>query len=275
MRALPGFRSRLSSRRGCGRPSPRTSRASAHFWTAISPRGRGARPSRISKIRKFQSIPRKGEIMLDIVNNPPEPTTQEPEHGADRPELSRKGFIITYPMFRYWNKDSVEEGLKPKPLNLYVHTPYCIQRCAYCYFKTTTLKDNRLQEIDRYVSSVCKEIELVSRHYDLKNRPIETVYFGGGTPTLLTEENIDRLFTALRDNFAIGDAQITFEGEPVTLTERKAARLQRNGVKRISLGIQSFKEEVVFLTGRRDTEEQTFKAIELAKNTGAEVNIDL
>ena len=215
--------------------------------------------------------------MLDIVNDQPQTTPQEPEpaHGTDRPELSRKGFIITYPMFRYWNKDAVEEGLKPKPLNLYVHTPYCIQRCAYCYFKTTTLKDNRLQEIDNYVGSVCREIELISEYYDLKKRPIETVYFGGGTPTLLTEENIDRLFGALHDNFAIGDAQITFEGEPVTLTERKAARLQSNGVKRISLGIQSFKEEVVFLTGRRDTEEQTFKAIELAKNTGAQVNIDL
>ena len=216
--------------------------------------------------------------MIDITNDPTQQVPQEgpePANGAGKPDLSRKGFIITYPMFRYWNKESVPEGLKPKPLNLYVHTPYCIQRCAYCYFKTTTLKDNRLQEIDRYVSSVCKEIELVSKYYDLKNRPIETVYFGGGTPTLLTEDNIDKLFSTLRANFSVGDAQITFEGEPVTLTERKAALLKRNGVKRISLGIQSFQEEVVFLTGRRDTEEQTVKAIELAKSTGAEVNIDL
>ena len=87
--------------------------------------------------------------MIDLTDGTPQPIPtaqdQEPAHGSDRPELSRKGFIITYPMFRYWNKDAVEEGVKPKPLNLYVHTPYCIQRCAYCYFKTTTLKDNRLQ----------------------------------------------------------------------------------------------------------------------------------
>ncbi|HXU46981.1 MAG TPA: coproporphyrinogen-III oxidase family protein [Thermoanaerobaculia bacterium] len=214
--------------------------------------------------------------MLDIVRDDQgRERGPEPPLGGDKPELSRKGFIITYPMFRYWNKEAVEEGLRPRPLNLYVHTPYCIQRCAYCYFKTTTLKDNRLQEIDRYVDSVCREIELAAEYYGLRNRPIETVYFGGGTPTLLTEDNIDRLFATLRANFSLGDAQITFEGEPVTLTERKAALLARNKVKRISLGIQSFKEEVVFLTGRRDTEEQTFKAIELAKNTGAEVNIDL
>jgi oxygen-independent coproporphyrinogen III oxidase len=213
--------------------------------------------------------------MLDITKNDQDLQRDPGPAGGGKPELSRKGFLITYPMFRYWNKDALGDGLTPRPLNLYVHTPYCIQRCAYCYFKTTTLKENRLQEINRYVSAVCQEIELISEHYSLEKRPIETVYFGGGTPTLLTEENIDKLFSTLRASFAIGDAQITFEGEPVTLTERKAECLKRNNVKRISLGIQSFKEEVVFLTGRRDTEEQTVKAIELAKSTGAEVNIDL
>lgn len=215
--------------------------------------------------------------MLDVVKDQPQPTG----HGAEpvkidgKPELTRKGFILTYPMFRYWGKESVEDGLKPAPLNLYVHMPYCIQRCAYCYFKTTTLKENRLQEIDRYVNAVCQEIEIGARHFGLGERPVETVYFGGGTPTLMSEENIDKLFATLRANFTFADPQITFEGEPVTLTPRKAAVLQRNGVNRISLGMQSFKEEIVFQTGRRDTEEQAMEAIRLAKDTGAQVNIDL
>lgn len=215
--------------------------------------------------------------MLDIVNDQPQQPVREPEpvQATGKPELTRKGFILTYPMFRYWGKESVEAGLKPAPLNLYVHMPYCIQRCAYCYFKTTTLKDNRLQEIDRYVNSVCKEIELGAKRFNLGERPVETVYFGGGTPSLMSEENIDKLFATLRANFNIVNPQITFEGEPVTLTPRKAAVLQRNGVNRISLGIQSFKEEVVFQTGRRDTEKQTMDAIALAKGTGAQVNIDL
>ena len=213
--------------------------------------------------------------MLDIAQD--QPKTPDPEHttGTAKPDLSRKGFIITYPMFRYWNKTALEDGLKLQPLNVYIHMPYCIQRCAYCWFKTTTLKENRLKEIDHYVQSVCKELELASKHFDLRHRPVETVYFGGGTPTLMTEDNIDRLFAALHENFNVVDPQITFEGEPVTLTERKAAALKRNKVNRISLGIQSFKEEIVFNTGRRDTEEQAFEAIELAKSTGAEVNIDL
>lgn len=217
--------------------------------------------------------------MLDIVQDKPQTSPQESEPealaGAGLPELSRKGVILTYPMFRYWTKDGVEEGLRPQPLNVYVHTPYCIQRCAYCYFKTTTLKDNRLQEIDRYVNAVCREMELGSQRFHLGDRPVESVYFGGGTPTLMTEDNIDKLFSTLRANFTVGDPQITFEGEPVTLTERKANALERNKVNRISLGIQSFSEEIVKNTGRSDTEEQTVRAIELAKKTGADVNIDL
>ncbi len=208
--------------------------------------------------------------MLDIASTPPQPAPQD-----RRNEPSRRGFITTYPMFRYWNKEAIDEGSQPRPLNVYVHMPYCIQRCAYCWFKTTTLKENRNAEIDRYVASVCREIELASEHFDLKKRPVVSVYFGGGTPSLMTEDNIDRLFETLRSNFSFADPQITFEGEPVTLSERKARCLQRNGVNRISLGIQSFKEEIVFQTGRQDTEKDAFRAIELAKSTGADVNIDL
>lgn len=215
--------------------------------------------------------------MLDIAQESPQSQPDpQPAPGIGEPELTRKGFILTYPMFRYWNKAAAGDGQRQAPLNLYVHTPYCIQRCAYCYFKTTTLKDNRMKEIDRYVASVCREMELGSQAFGLKERPVETVYFGGGTPTLMSEENLDRLFGTLRANFALdGKPQITVEGEPVTLTERKAAVLQRNGVNRISMGIQSFKEEIVSQTGRQDTEEQTMKAIALAKSTGASVNIDL
>lgn len=218
--------------------------------------------------------------MLDVIQDQPQSSGPEPEPAAppanDRPPLSRSGFITTYPMFRYWHKDALAAGLDPQPLNIYIHMPYCIQRCAYCYFKTTTLKENRLQEIDRYVNAVCRDMELGSERFGLKDRPVQTVYFGGGTPTLMTEDNIEKLFSTLRANFNLSNGpQISFEGEPVTLTERKAAALQRNKVNRISLGIQSFKEEIVFQTGRRDTEEQAFKAIELAKSTGADVNVDL
>lgn len=194
----------------------------------------------------------------------------------NRPERTRRDFILNYPMFRYWRKEAIADGTTPQPLNIYVHMPYCIQRCAYCYFKTTTLKENRLAQIDHYVDSVCKEIELATRRYHLDERPIRTVYFGGGTPTLMSEENLDKIFTTLRANLDLSHVEeINVEGEPVTLTERKARVLKKNGVNRISLGIQSFCEEIVFNTGRADTEEQALKAIALAASTGATVNIDL
>lgn len=215
--------------------------------------------------------------MLEIVNDEQRPAGREPAPNGNGsgPELTRKGFIITYPMFRYWNKEGADDGLAPRPLNLYVHMPFCIQRCAYCWFKTTTLKENRLQQIDRYTDAVCRELELAAERFHLGERPVETIYFGGGTPSLMSEENIDKLFSAIHANFTLAEPQITFEGEPVTLSERKAAILKGHGVNRISLGIQSFKEEIVFQTGRRDTEAQTMEAIALAKSTGADVNIDL
>src|SRR5436305_15214342 len=108
----------------------------------------------------------------------------------DKTELTRRGFITTYPLFRFWRKEAADEGLSDKPLNVYVHLPYCIQRCHYCHYKTTTLKENQKSQIDRYVEALCHEIALGSRRFHLKERPATTLYFGGGTPTLLSEENI-------------------------------------------------------------------------------------
>ncbi len=191
-------------------------------------------------------------------------------------EPTRRDFILNYPMFRYWRKEAIADGVTPEPLNIYVHMPYCIQRCAYCYFKTTTLKENRLAQIDGYVDAVCKEIAVATRRHHLDERPIRTVYFGGGTPTLMSEANLDKIFATLREHLDLSNVEeINVEGEPVTLSERKAKVLERNGVNRISLGIQSFCEEIVFNTGRGDSEEQAMKAIDLARSTGATVNIDL
>lgn len=193
----------------------------------------------------------------------------------DSHEVSRRGFLTNYPPFRHWRREMGERGLEPQPLNLYIHTPYCIQRCAYCHYKTTTLRESQKKEIDRYIEALCKEIEVSSKRFHLKDRPVTTLYFGGGTPTLLSGENIDRLMTTLHENLWIQEPEITFEGEPVTLTRRKAEILEKHGVNRISVGIQSFCDDVVFKTGRRDTEEQALESIRVAIDIGATVNIDL
>ena len=194
---------------------------------------------------------------------------------APRIEMTRKGFVTNYPPYRYWRPEVAERFLEPKALNIYLHTPYCIQRCAYCHYKTTTLDDNRKAEIDRYVDALCKEIEFASRRFHLAERKTTSVYLGGGTPTLLSKDNLHRIFDTLRANLAFADPEITVEGEPVTLIPAKAEFLKEMGVNRISLGVQSFSDEVVAKTGRRDTEKHMLRAVEIAKATGAVVNVDL
>ena len=190
-------------------------------------------------------------------------------------EVTRRGFVTNYPDFRQWRKEAVEQGLNRQPLNVYLHLPYCIQRCAYCHYKTTTLRNTQLSEIDRYVDSLCREIKIATERFHLRERPAISVYFGGGTPTLLSPANIERVMQTLRQNLTLADPEINFGAEPVSLTARKAEILTQHGVNRINLGIQSFCEEIVFRTGRRDTEKQALKAIEIALLTGAVVNIDL
>ncbi len=195
--------------------------------------------------------------------------------GAANIEPTRNGFVAVYPPNRYWRPESVSESLAPKPLNIYLHTPYCIQRCAYCYFKTATIGETRRSEIDRYVAALCRELELSASHFNLGSRPVRSVYFGGGTPTLLSDANLNRLMQTLRDNFTFDSPEIVMEAEPVTLTPAKAEAVRDLGVTRISLGIQSFHDDVVLKTGRHDKEVQALEAIRLAKATGAVVNVDL
>ncbi|WNG28876.1 coproporphyrinogen III oxidase family protein [Cystobacter fuscus] len=190
-------------------------------------------------------------------------------------ELTRRGFVTHYPPSRYWRPEGLRGLLDPRPLNVYVHSPYCIQRCAYCHYKTTTLAEHRKAEIDAYVSALCREIALVSRRFHLKERPTISVYFGGGTPTLLSREHLSRLMESLREHLTLEEPELTLEAEPVTLTPSKAEHLQALGVNRISLGIQSFHDDILRRTGRHDTEQHAFKAIALAKATGAIVNVDL
>jgi oxygen-independent coproporphyrinogen-3 oxidase len=193
----------------------------------------------------------------------------------DPTELTRKGFVTNYPSFRQWRREGALEGLSLKPLNIYIHLPYCIQRCNYCHYKTTTLRKIQLAAIDRYVDSLCQEIALAVKRFGLAGRPVISLYFGGGTPSLLSERNLSKLMTSLRGHLTLSEPEITVEAEPVTLTRKKAQLLSAFGVNRLSLGVQSFSEEVVARTGRKDTERQARGAIDIALATGAVVNLDL
>ena len=190
-------------------------------------------------------------------------------------EPSRKGFVTNYPNFQHWKKVPSEKVLAPKPLNIYVHLPFCAQQCSYCYYRTIT--GSRKSEMDQYVEALCRQIEIAAKRFHLKERPILSVYFGGGTPTLLSEQSLSQITETLHKhlNLDTSEFEFTVEAEPVTMTEKKAKLLQGLGVNRISLGVQSLCDDVLKLSNRQDTEKKVMRAIDLARSTGAAVNIDL
>lgn len=212
----------------------------------------------------------------------PELAQNEHDLGASRRrfianlEPSRRGFVTNYPNFQHWKKTQPEQVQPVPPLNIYVHIPFCAQQCSYCYYRTVT--GSRKSEMDRYVDALCKEIEMSSARFGLRERPVSSIYFGGGTPTLLDERSLSKITETLHKYFKLEDAnmpEFTVEGEPVTVIKKKADVLQKIGANRISMGVQSLCDDVLKLSNRQDTEEKVVRAIGFAQETGAAVNIDL
>jgi oxygen-independent coproporphyrinogen III oxidase len=189
---------------------------------------------------------------------------------------ARKGFITNYPNFMQWKRLAAADMENQKPLNLYLHTPYCIQRCSYCYYKTINLRgEEKQRRMARYVDALCRELELAAEVYHLKNRPVISVYYGGGTPSLLPSEQMLQIDETLRKHYNLQNAEYTVEAEPVTLTEEKAATIVQMGATRMSMGVQSFDTDIIKNSHRLDDEKKVLRAIDIAKTTGTVINIDL
>jgi len=191
-----------------------------------------------------------------------------------RLEPKRLPLNPNYPPFRQWKRSAVGDMLTEKPLNIYVHIPFCTQRCAFCYYKTVDLKEN--PEVEGYVAALCKEIEMATKRFHLEERKVASIYFGGGTPTLLREHHFEKLVECLHNNFKIDSPQFTVEAEPLTISESKMKILSKLGVSRVSLGVQSFCDPIIKLSGRGHDEKQALRAIKIVRETGDwSVNIDL
>ncbi|KKI98406.1 coproporphyrinogen-III oxidase family protein [Prochlorothrix hollandica] len=194
-------------------------------------------------------------------------------------EPKRLPLITNYPSFRKWNKKALEDKVGQDPMCIYVHIPFCTQRCSFCYYKTVDLKEYR-PEVDTYVEMLCEEINRATDRFQLGDRPIKAVYFGGGTPSLLTEIQTTKIVDALRRNFKHFDSkdQFSFEAEPLTISRSKMETLKSLGVTRLSMGMQSFVDDIIKLSGRGHDEKQAYRAIEIAQEVGAgqwNINIDL
>jgi len=156
-------------------------------------------------------------------------------------------------------------------MGVYIHVPFCQARCAYCDFNTYAgLND----VIPFYVSALCREIERAGERW--RSRAVDTVYFGGGTPSILSLESLDALFQALHAAFQLlPRAEITLEANPGTITSDDLRGLKALGINRLSLGVQSAHEDELRLLGRIHTWEESVATLQAARASGFDnINMD-
>lgn len=161
--------------------------------------------------------------------------------------------------------------------SLYVHIPFCHTRCHYCDFNTYA---GILPLREPYVRALLTEIALaaeMARQPDGTPRRVRTIFFGGGTPSLLTVEQVQRLLQASRAAFAVdADAEISLEANPGTLSLDQLQGLRAAGVNRLSMGAQSFDADLLHTLGRIHTPEEIIQAVHAARQAGFQsLNLDL
>jgi oxygen-independent coproporphyrinogen-3 oxidase len=154
---------------------------------------------------------------------------------------------------------------------IYIHIPFCKQACHYCDFHFSTSLANK----SAFVNALKKEILLRKKY--LEGQKIETVYFGGGTPSLLSAEEILDIFSCLQQNFDISsDAEVTLEANPDDLTESKLKELKDGPVNRLSIGIQSFRDEDLKFMNRAHTAAEAERCVKQARGLGFHnITVDL
>lgn len=154
---------------------------------------------------------------------------------------------------------------------LYIHMPFCEKKCEYCDFYSIT----QLDQMDNFVHSLQKEMEI--RASDYANHTFQTIYFGGGTPSLLNENQMILIWDSLRTNFKFCDQpEVSIEANPGTLTRAKLAFLKDLGFNRLSLGAQSFNPNELMFLGRIHSVDDIYQSFHIAREVGfANINVDL
>ncbi len=192
-------------------------------------------------------------------------------------------FVSNYPPFSQWKPESVSDVLtaltKPPrlsdPLGLYIHVPFCRKRCKFCYFKVYT--DKNASEIEVYLEALIKENEIYSRYPAFQGRQLRFAYFGGGTPSYISEKQLHYLVDGLNHHVSWANAEeVTFECEPGTLQKSKLQALKEIGITRLSLGIEHFDDKILEMNGRAHLSPEIYRAYDWAREVDfPQINIDL
>lgn len=170
------------------------------------------------------------------------------------------------------------EGLGTQPFAFYVHVPFCVTRCGYCDFNTYTATElGPGASRDSYADTAIREVRLARRVLGDADLPVETVFVGGGTPTLLPAGDLGRVLDAIEGEFGFApDAEVTTEANPESVDEAYVARLREVGFTRVSYGMQSAREHVLAVLERSHTPGRIPQVVEWTRRAGFEhINLDL
>ncbi len=172
------------------------------------------------------------------------------------------------------------------PLTLYIHFPWCVQKCPYCDFNSHGLQKTNGQKLDQYksnykfpedeyIGALLKDLE--EELPAVWGRSISAIFIGGGTPSLMSADNMERLLSGVRARLPfLSDIEITMEANPGTVEAKKFSGFYQAGVNRISIGIQSFENQFLKTLGRIHNENEAAQAFHIARNAGFNnINIDL
>lgn len=198
-------------------------------------------------------------------------------------------FVANYPPFSAWKREHLPAATAAldapigrdgpdaaaPPLGLYIHIPFCRKRCKFCYFRVYT--DKNAGQVDLYMDTLAREIALYKDRPRLAGREFDFVYFGGGTPSFLSNDQLRRLVERINRTWRWDAArEVTFECEPGTLKRGKVAAIRSIGVTRLSLGVEHFDDEILESNGRAHRSAEILRSWEWIRDAGfAQVNIDL
>ncbi len=158
---------------------------------------------------------------------------------------------------------------------IYIHIPFCKSRCSYCDFATDVYRNN--EAVERYVSALCKEIESFSRLSTLDSPLVETIYFGGGTPSLLSAKQLEKILNAIYKKFSVeAEIEFTLEMNPATVSLEKLQDFKNLGVNRASFGVQTFDDRALKLLARGHDANDARKTFELLRQANFDnISFDL
>ena len=207
-------------------------------------------------------------------------------------------FVSNYPPYSFWKPEFVPEvlaamdrpprgrdgvsaslnqgrQLADPPLGIYAHIPFCRKRCHFCYFKVYTDKDS--SEIKAYIEALLKELAIYAGKPFIGGRKPNFIYFGGGTPSYLSVDQLKHLSDGMKALLPWDEAEeVTFECEPGTLTDHKLRAIRDLGVTRLSLGVENFDDHILEINGRAHHSREIGRAYAFARATGFhQINIDL